>query len=229
MITALHQIFGRKYTQPIPIDSFLAYNFNGNLLDSSGNGRNATQNGTITYTTGRKGVPNTAIQFGSGNIVTPTLPASSVWSISFWFKTNSTANTIWLELSPFLNTINGFLSTINNDGSGKIRGYINSVNNANVNHKFTNNSFNNNNWHHLVLILDRTQPASNEIKIYVDKVLQSLSSTSNSEQLGNYTSENLYIGARGTTLTQPYNGAMDDFKIFNRPLTQTEITNLYNE
>ena len=219
-----HQVFGKQYG-----GLYLSYNFNGNLNDSSGNNRNATQNGTITYTTGRKGVPNTAIKFGSGNIVTPTLPASNVWSISFWFKTNSTANTIWLELSPLSNTINGFLSTINNDGSGKIRGYINSGNTSNVNLKFTNNSFNDNNWHHLVLILDRTQPASNEIKIYVDKVLQSLSSTNNSEQSGNFTSEKIYIGARGITLTQPYNGAMDDFKLVNYHFSQTEITNLYNE
>ena len=225
MITAHHLVFGRKYTK----DYILEYNFDGNINDSSGNGRNATQNGTITYTTGRKGVPNTAIKFGSGNIVTPTLPASSVWSISFWFKTNSTASTIWLELSPLLNTINGFLSSINNDGSGKIRGYINSGNIANVNHKFTNNSFNNNNWHHLVLILDRTQTSTNEIKIYIDNVLQTLTTSVNNDQLGNFTSEKIYIGARGTTLIQPYNGAMDDFILVNRPLTQAEITNLYNE
>ena len=225
MITAHHLVFGRKYTK----DYILEYNFDGNINDSSGNGRNATQNGTITYTTGRKGVPNTAIKFGSGNIVTPTLPASRVWSISFWFKTNSTASTIWLELSPLLNTINGFLSSINNDGSGKIRGYINSGNIANVNHKFTNNSFNNNNWHHLVLILDRTQTSTNEIKIYIDNVLQTLTTSVNNDQLGNFTSEKIYIGARGTTLIQPYNGAMDDFILVNRPLTQAEITNLYNK
>lgn len=229
MITAHHQIFGRKYTQPIPTDYILAYNFNGNLLDSSGNGSNATANGTITYGVGRKGVAGTAIKFGSGNIMTPTLPVSSVWSISFWFKTNSTTNTIWIELSPLLNTINGFLSTINNDGSGKIRGYINSGNTTNVDYKNTNNSFNDNNWHHLVLILDRTQTSTNEIKIYIDNALQTLTTSVNNEQTGNFTSEKLYIGARGTTLIQPYNGLMDDFKLYNYPLSQTEITNLYNE
>ena len=219
-----HLVFGRKYQIPYE----LIYNFNGNFNEVNGI-NNLIPSGKVTFTTDRKG-GNTAVQFGSGNLQTVNnLPDSSVWSISFWFKTNSTANTIWLELSPLLNTINGFLSTINNDGSGKIRGYINSKNSSYVNHKFTNNSFNDNNWHHLVLILDRTQPASNEIKIYVDKVLQSLSSTNNSEQEGNFTSEKIYIGARGTTLTQPYNGAMDDFKLFNRHLNQTEITNLYNE
>lgn len=217
-----HLVFGRKYG-----GLYLSYNFNGNLLDSSGNGRNAKANGIITYGVGRKGIAGTAIQFGRGNIMTPILPTSSLWSISFWFKTSSTSNTIWLELSPLLNSINGFLSTINNDGSGKIRGYINTSEKYNL--KYTNNQFNDNNWHHLVLILDRSQAVSSEIKIYVDNVLQTLSSLTNVEQSGNYTSENLYIGARGTTLIQPYNGLMDDFKLFNYPLTQTEITNLYNE
>ena len=219
-----HLVFGKQYG-----GLYLSYNFNGNLLDSSGNGRNATANGTITYGVGRKGVAGTAIQFGSGNIITPKLPTSSVWSFSFWFKTNSTSNTIWLELSPLLNSINGFLSTINNDGSGKIRGFINSGNITNVNSKYTYNSFNDNNWHHLVLILDRSQTSTNEIKIYIDNALQTLTTSVNNEQTGNFTSEKLYIGARGTTLIQPYNGLMDDFKLFNYSLTQSQITNLYNE
>ena len=79
------------------------------------------------------------------------------------------------------------------------------------------------------MILDRSQSVSNEIKIYIDNVIQSLSSTNNVEQTGNYTSEKLYIGARGNTLIQPYTGLMDDLKLFNYPLTQSQITNLYNE
>ena len=83
MITALHQVFGIKFG-----GLYLSYNFNGNLNDSSGNNRNATQNGTITYGVGRKGVAGTAINFGANSYIkTPVLPSSNVWSFSFWIKT----------------------------------------------------------------------------------------------------------------------------------------------
>ena len=208
-------VFGRKYVQPL---SF--------IFDI---GLNTTTNGTVKRTTDHKG-GNTAIQFGSGNLVSvDNLPASPVWSIAFWLKTSSTANTIMFELSPLLDKINGFLSTINNDGSGKIRGYINGLNTISVNSKYTNNAFNNGVWNHVVIILDRNKTATNEVEIYINKVKQLLTSSLNNDQTGNFTSEKIYIGGRGNTFTSPLNGATSPFKLYNYSLTQTEIDNLYNE
>ena len=227
MITAHHLVFGRKYG-----GLYLSYNFNGNLNDSSGNGRNATANGTITYGVGRKGVAGTAIQFGSGNIMTPTLPVSSVWSISFWFKTNSTSLVqVMFELSSNFNNTNGLLVDLNDTSPilGKLMAGISSSSSKNL--KNTNNTLNDGLWKHIVIILDKNQPVQNEIKIYINNLLSATSTYlgDNSEMSGNFISDKIYIGGRGLTYVYPYLGLIDDFKLYNYPLTQTEITNLYNE
>ena len=215
-----HLIFGRKYVQQADLNNSLFIN---NIASP------VVMNGKVTLTTDHKG-GNTAIQFGSGNLVSvDNLPASPVWSIAFWLKTSSTANTIMFELSPLLDKINGFLSTINNDGSGKIRGYINGSNTISANYKYTNNAFNNGVWNHVVIILDRNKTATNEVEIYINKVKQLLTSSLNNDQTGNFTSEKIYIGGRGNTFTSPLNGATSPFKLYNYSLTQTEIDNLYNE
>ena len=222
-----HQVFGKQYG-----GLYLSYNFNGNLNDSSGNNRNATQNGTITYTTGRKGIVNTAIQFGSGNIVTPTLPASSVWSLSFWIKTTSTTLVnVLAELSSNFNGKQGFLIDVSDTNTilGKIMAGISSANSNNL--KYTNDIINDGNWKHIVVILDRSQIVSNEIKIYINNSLKTNLTyyNGNTEQSGDFIADKIFIGGRGNTYSLPYIGLMDDFKLYNRPLTQTEITNLYNE
>ena len=220
MITAHHQVFGRKYG-----GSYLSYNFNGNLNDSSGNNRNATQNGTITYTTGRKGIVNTAIQFGSGNIITPTLPSSSVWSFSFWMKTTET-------LTRVIFAVNGVTTGNREWGilieSGKIRAEINNAGKAYLNVGTAPTIINNNIWHHIVVTLDSTQSASNEIKIWIDSVAQTLTKSYNTDTSGSFINKGLIIG-KAPTNSNYLTAIVDDLKIYNRQPTQTEIDNLYNE
>lgn len=225
-----HLVFGRKYTQPISNDYFLAYNFDGNLLDSSGNGRNATANGTITYGIGRKGVAGTAIQFGSGNILTPTVPASNVWSFSLWIKNTTTQKGQIIELTSNPENTAGCF-TFGNWTANNFR----MLETVNQNNKSAPNSSSisiyDTNWHHVVVIFNKNNSASDEITLYLDGVKQTLYIVNgqNSDTTGNFISGVLYIGGRGASNLYKYSGLMDDLKLFNRTLTQTEITNLYNE
>ena len=208
-------IFGRKYVQPL---SF--------IFDL---GLNTTTNGTVTRTTDHKG-GNTAIQFGSGNLVSiNNLPASPVWSVAFWVKYSSTAFTQQniVEISSNPDGKNSLIIRANQFQVGRIIGVNSSTgNNYNV---YGNNGYNDGQWHHIVVILDRSKSASNEIIIYKDKVLQTLTSNILFDSIGNFISDKLYIGARGDRYTNPFIGATSPIKMFNYPLTQTEIDNLYNE
>ena len=227
MITAHHLVFGRKYTQPIPTDYILEYDFNGNFNEKNGV-NNLVQNGTVTFTIDRKG-GNTAVQFGSGYLQTVNnLPASGVWSISFWINTTQTSlegYLFYLTANYYVN--NAFVSEINFQNVNNLLAGISA---SPYNFKTISKVLNDNNWHHIVLIFDRSQSANNEIKIYIDNVLQTLSvfNGNNGDHSGNFISNKLYIGAAGSNLYK-YQGKMSDIKIFNYPLTQTQITNLYNE
>ena len=227
MITAHHLVFGRKYTQPIPTDYILTYDFNGNFNEKNGI-NNLIQNGTVTFTTDRKG-GNTAIQFGSGFLQTNSnLPASNVWSISFWINTTQTSLEGYLfSLTTNYYENNAFVSELNFQN---INNLLAGISASPYNFKTLSKVLNDNNWHHIVLIFDRSKSANDEIKIYIDNVLQTLSvfNSNNGDHSVNFVSDKLYIGATGSNSFK-YQGKMSDIKLFNRPLTQTEITNLYNE
>ena len=219
-----HLVFGRKYTQPIPTDYILAYNFNGNFNDVNGI-NNLVQNGTITFTTDRKG-GNTAVQFGSGYLKTVNnLPASSVWSFSFWIKTTET-------LTRVIFAVNGVTTGNREWGilieSGKIRAEINNAGQTYLNIGTAPTIVNNNIWHHIVVTLDSTQSSSNEIKIWIDSVDQTLTKSYNTDTSGSFINKGLIIG-KSPTNSNYLTGIVDDLKIYNRQPTQTEITNLYNE
>ena len=213
-------IFGKKYIQTADLNNSLFIN---NVAKA------VTMNGMVTRTIDHKG-GNTAIQFGSGNLASvDNLPTSPVWSISFWAKTSQTAVSIITELTNNYNNKYAFYSSINEYVNGKI--VIGSWGNNYKIKTASSVNFNDNQWHHWVFILNRNETGDNEIKIYRDKVQQSLSTIGglNNEQTGNYVSDKIYLGGRGAYYQHPFVGATSPFKLFNYPLTQTEIDNLYNE
>ena len=220
MITAHHLVFGRKYGI-----SSGNYYLNDTLQYFS------TINGKVYNTNGPKShIP--AYEFVLGNLVTQTLPASSVWSISFWIKTTSTTLVnVLAELSSNFNIKRGFLIDLNDTSSvlGKIMAGISTSNSTNL--KNTNDIINDGTWKHIVIILDRSQIVSNEIKIYINNSLKTnlIYLDSNIEQTGDFISEKIYFGARSNSLQFPYKGYMSIPKLYNRNLLPTEITNLYNE
>ena len=200
-----------------------------NLLYINNIAKTVTMNGQVFNITDHKG-GNTAIKFGSGNLVSvDNLPASPVWSVSFWMKYSSTVliNQNIVEISSNPDGKNSLIVRANQFQVGRIVGVNSSTgNNYNV---YGNNGYNDGQWHHIVVILDRSKSASNEIIIYKDKVLQTLTSNISFDSIGNFISDKLYIGARGDTYTNPFIGATSPIKMFNYPLIQTEIDNLYNE
>ena len=210
-------VFGKKYIQPAPTPTLL-YDI----------GLNTTTNGTVTRTTDHKG-GNTAIQFGSGNLVSiNNLPASPVWSISFWAKTSQSAVSIIAELTDNFNSKYAFVIT-QNETINKIR-----ASSWGANYKLKDAlgiNINDNTWRHFVIILNRNETGDNEMKIYINKVQQVLSTIGgfNTEQTGSYVSDKIYIGGRGASYQYPFVGATSPIKMFNYALTQTEIDNLYNE
>ena len=68
------------------------WKLDGNLLDSSGNGRHLTQVGTFTDEDGI--VCKSKRKNGSGHVLlTPSLPQCCNWTISFWLKRNNNSGT----------------------------------------------------------------------------------------------------------------------------------------
>ena len=229
MITAHHLVFGRK----------AIVKNEGLILDLP------FQNSFVDATS-----KNTMIAGGTSNLPTFTLESGEYAatfngsqslktnanfnigtdkvSISFWMKTSQTATSIIAELSTNTNNNNAFYVVINDTLANRVSiGDHTSGSSYNIGSSATN--INNNTWRHIVLMIDRSKIGNQQNKIYVDGVLSYVQHASYKVDLnGNWALNPLFIGQRGGSL-YGFIGQLKFLKIFNYPLSTTEITNLYNK
>jgi hypothetical protein len=201
--------------------------------DLSANGNTLVPT-NMTYTTDHRGVANSAFRFNGTNASAVTtnaldLSTTNKVSISFWMRIVGNTNTCFIcELSANSNSQNAFLLDViivqtwptvfdrYTDGTSTQLG--------------TFPSNNSNQWYHWVIVIDRSQPISSRISVYKDSVLQTgLYQSQTNTTTANFTNTHkLYIGSRGgSSLFAQID--LDDFRIYNRVLTQSEVTTLYNE
>lgn len=186
--------------------------FNGNANDESGNNNNGSVNGA-TLTTDRKGNFNSAYSFnGSSNNIAPgknNLPLNtSSRSVSIWFQRIGNGGCL-LSYGNASNS-NAYMisitsSIISNQGWADDFPVYPSIDN---------------NWHHLVCTFE-----SGVVKIYLDAVLLGTGSKPN----WNTINSSFYFGTRVLNDMDFFNGKLDDVAIWNRVLTQEEISSIYSE
>jgi hypothetical protein len=80
-------------------------------------------------------------------------------------------------------------------------------------------------WHHWVVYSDTNN--LNNCKLYVDGVLQTVSFINSSGSLSSYT-ESLTIGSDQASGGNSFEGKIDEFAVYDRELTQAEITRMFN-
>ena len=80
-------------------------------------------------------------------------------------------------------------------------------------------------WHHWVVYVDYVDLTKS--KLYCDGVLQNVNQTSNTGTINAY-NEPLTIGASKKTGGDSFEGKIDEFAVYDRELTQAEITRMYN-
>jgi hypothetical protein len=195
-------------------DGLLAYyNFNSqNANDALGNFNGAISGG-VTYSSTTPNSSGYAAQFdgstGYINIQNQILPSSGSWTYSLWVKTNK--NSIGLIESG-----NKYICI---DPSSNLYAliYLNP-------YSFTtglSSTLLNNNWHQLTVVYTESS-----LKYYIDGSLNgNISGSYGSWGSVNYTKIGNNPNYNGVT---KFSGLMDNIRFYNRALTTTEITTLYN-
>ena len=150
-------------------------------------------------------------------------------SISFWIKTSQTVAGIFAELSSswFSSGVNAFDVAVNGETTNKL--YIGEQTTDTVrNVRQSTANVNDNTWKHIVVVINRANSTATKITLYINGVSAGTTATTNGSTTGNFVNNILFIGQRGGT-TRGFNGQIKFLKIFNYPLSTTEITNLYNK
>ena len=209
----------------VPTNGLLGWwPFNGNALDISGNANNGTVNGA-TLTTDRFGNVNSSFNFdGVNDFIQLQCPVvNNAITISLWaydlggYPNAFSINPRYVS-AEFCNGSFGLLNNVNvpldglffarNRGTQSADIISNSMPTYNINQ-------------HIVFTYNGSIG-----KFYINGNL--ISSVSNVGTIS--TSSNLYFGKSGCAIGQlvdAFKGKLDDIGIWNRALTQQEVTNLY--
>lgn len=198
----------------VPANGMVAWwPFNGNANDESGNGNNGTVYGA-TLTNDRSNQANQAYNFTSDSVVVSNSANFDLtkFTISGWFKTTSTSGVYetFLDHSSGKSTFNGYWVGVY---LGKATMYL--ANGSTQIDISASINVNDGNWHLLTGVYDGAIGF-----VYLDGKL-----TKSAAYVMTLKSERTTIGSN--YLQQHFSGNLDDIGVWNRALTQQEITGLY--
>jgi hypothetical protein len=194
--------------------------------------------GTLSYTASGKSGPaynfngssyidvgNTTLNFGTNS-----------FSLSLWFNPTS-GNVLQMLLSKGFwgGSISGFYLNLENRFNSNQRGIsfgMNSGGYYSTNGTTSGFSYNVGSWNHVVVTWDST---AKSLKIYLNGVQATTSLIQGSAVSGISNISNSYAGligsyidSNGTSRTLHYSGLMDSVVTWNKVISSTEVTQLYN-
>ena len=215
------------------VDNFYKPTTNDALLVNNG-----TAQGGLTYEVGKVG---TAFVFNGTNAYVQLgdvmdLGLSS-WSYGMWFKSAVASSGTLFSKSIAAGLAGRFAAYIDSNRINFIFDYNSPLNSAgNTVNIGTSNTIVTNTWYHLVCVFDRTS----NIRLYLNGVLQSVTTSYGVNDLSQYGAANTnyntscpfrigaYTAADNINAVSFFNGSIDAFNVWNRVLTASEITELYN-
>jgi hypothetical protein len=230
IITISNNVLG-QVPDYVPTNGLVAYwPFNGNADDESGNGLDGTIYGSLNLTEDRNGNQNKAYSWpssgGSGNyIFIPdfTNYLTDSYSISFWMLMDGGS------INPRIMSKGEW--TIGTDGTSNSSrtmtfggGYVGGLLQQNV------GPIEALEWVHVVWTADGTS-LTGESKVYINGNLFSSSCCHNGNINPDWTSVNpsdFNIGRKSISAYDSWGGKLDDIGIWNRVLTQQEVSELYD-
>jgi hypothetical protein len=221
-INSLGAVYGNEIsfsTPDITTGLIANYKFNGNANDLSGNNYNGAVSSGMTLSNDRFGNVNSSYKYngdGGSNISYPTTIgnnfSSGEFSICLWIKHNYSiipANTIWFKGGSWAE---GGLSLNSNS---KIQ--LSQINKPTIS---STNIINPNTWTFIIFTY-----SSNLLKIYINGALDS---TNTYPGFNWSTVVNTPAAGIGIRTGNTFLGDIDDFKIYNISLNQSQINYLYN-
>ena len=158
---------------------------------------------------------------GVGNFKTQLMPSSSVYSICFSLKTQQSSTAVLFENSSNWDFKNSWISLINYVISKSLTAGISSSS-ASSNQKRSNTDYTGD-WTDVVIILNRTNIANTEIKIYKNKILQTLVNNTSFENSGDFISDYIFVGGRNTNFQLAYYGFLNNIRFYTHELSTSEI------
>jgi hypothetical protein len=207
------------------------WKFDGNAKDSSANSNHGTVTGA-TLATDRKGQTDKAYSFnGTSNYI-------DLGTTSFIYRNQPFTVTAWVRQSSFIDPYPVIFATRYDGHSDDVWG-LHFSNNSSYRYvtfgaggSWAGNRYEgmgdpSGDWHNIVVTYNGSGAGTaSNFKLYFDGSLQTLTSTASFS----WENDDSMIGSlRPSRTDSDFNGSIDDVRVYNRALSQTEATALYNE
>jgi len=201
-----------RYSTSFAQNLIAYYPFDGDLTDLSMNNLNPQNNGA-TFTADRFGNPDSAAYFnGSSYIRTYQDIPETDYTLAFWFQTSETST--------------GLFSVCDGNGSANDRNIHISYNN--IYHRLHDTqtisanipNLSDNNWHFLSMVVE----AGVGQKMYIDGQQVAFGDKSASD----FNWQTFYDIGWSRDGTPFFTGSIDDFRLFNQPLSAQDIAAMYS-
>ncbi|MEO8616839.1 MAG: LamG-like jellyroll fold domain-containing protein [Luteolibacter sp.] len=203
-----------------PADLRALYAFEGNALDTSGNGYNGTAT-SVTYPTGVVGSQAAQFNGASSRVVIPP-SVTGDFTVALWVKTTDSAGSSGDQWWSGKGLVDGEISIAGADWGTSIVGgkFVLGVGSASADTTVASSaSVNDGTWHHVAATRNTTTGA---MSVYVDGVLSGSGTGPTGSRTG---PTQLSIGSLQTG-SNYLNGTIDEVRMYARILTSTEINNL---
>lgn len=209
------------------------YPFNGNANDESGSGWNGTVNGAL-LTPNRFGTLNGAYHFNdnaSDSITTdfPGILGKNARTFSFWQKSNISNHSYSLSYGAGIDFQDsaGSIFYIGLQRKSATQGILY----ADLRFGGIAYSFNDSagDWHHYcVVVPNKVQPRTEDVIMYIDGVLlTNVFYNAGSVVINTLPGLKFTIGQSDSSTN--FGGSIDDIRVYNRALSNSEIQSLYRE
>ncbi|MCH7557578.1 MAG: discoidin domain-containing protein [Planctomycetes bacterium] len=214
--------YSREFVTPVePNSANLAahYQLDGNLNDSSGQGRNGTTTGVLTYVAGKIGQ---AVNLDGSTFVEITgykgVTGTQSRTMAAWIKTGTTGEILsWGQNTDGQKWI--FRVQTSNGTDGAIRVEVNSG------YIVGDIDMRDNQWHHVAAVFEGDDtPEVQDIKLYVDGLLDTVSALNNNS-INTASDTDVRIG-KAPWQDRPFTGQIDDVRIYDNALSYAEVANL---
>ena len=221
----------------VPTNGLVGYwPFNGNANDESGNGNNGTVNGA-TLAIDRNGNENSAYSFDGYTSISVlhnlSLNIIGNLTLSAWFLSDGPPNfrtnhMIVTKRSPAEFNTFPYAMCINYQfgiPSDYKKPMFTSASSYPDGYQYlqSNQDISNGIWNHIISVVN-----GDNLKIYLNGIIVLDTIVDNNKRVINNANLLFGSGARTDLPAEQFNGKLDDIAIYNRALTNQEITNLYN-
>ena len=194
------------------------FKFNNSYADETATS-SFYDNGFTNFVADRNSNPNSALRMNTrGTKATiNNLPNNTAQrSVSIWYKVANAQSDNVLFVYGSASGQQAYGMSFNNTNSWYNFSWL-------TNTSATNPS-NDGQWHHLVTTFDQSKNS----KIYIDGVLLSQQTQNGWSTNATATNFDFWLGGLFSENLSPFDGSVDDLKIYNYALSQVEVTNLFN-